>query len=85
MPDSLPSVGYGTLVMLLVVMAVSVWLGTQAQKAVKQATKRMLANKTSRKLVAEEVARNRKARQVVAREMADEELLAELKRRGLGG
>ncbi len=32
--DDVPSVGYGALVMLLFVMAVSVWLGTQAQKAV---------------------------------------------------
>ena len=31
-----PSVGFGALVMLLVVMAVSVWLGTQAQKAVER-------------------------------------------------
>jgi SSS family solute:Na+ symporter/sodium/pantothenate symporter len=30
------SVGYGTLAMLLAVMAVSVWLGTQAQKAVER-------------------------------------------------
>ncbi len=36
MADSLPSVGYGTLAMLLVVMAVSVWLGTRAQKAVEK-------------------------------------------------
>jgi sodium/pantothenate symporter len=34
MADPLPSVGYGTLAMLLIVMAVSVWLGTQAEKAV---------------------------------------------------
>jgi len=38
MPDggATLSVGYGTLVMLVVVMAVSVWLGTQAQKAVER-------------------------------------------------
>ncbi len=36
MPDAAPSVGYGTFVMLLVVMAVSVWLGSQAQKAVEK-------------------------------------------------
>lgn len=36
MPDSGPSVGYGTLTMLLIVMAVSVWLGTKAQKAVER-------------------------------------------------
>jgi hypothetical protein len=35
--------------------------------------------------MANEVASNRKARQVVAREMRAEELLAEVKRRGLGG
>jgi hypothetical protein len=58
-------------------------LDTQARNAVKQATKRMLTNKTSRELVAEEVAKNRKAREVVAKEMSDEELLAEMKRRGL--
>ncbi len=34
MPAEVLTAGYGTLVMLLVVMAVSVWLGTQAQKAV---------------------------------------------------
>src|SRR5438128_12650777 len=36
MGDAVPSVGYGTLFALLVVMAVSVWLGTQAQKAVEK-------------------------------------------------
>jgi sodium/pantothenate symporter len=36
MDDQVLSAGYGTLVMLLVVMAVSVWLGTQAQKAVER-------------------------------------------------
>jgi len=36
MADSALTVGYGTLVMLGVVMAVSVWLGTQAQKAVER-------------------------------------------------
>jgi hypothetical protein len=58
-------------------------LDTQAKKAVKQATKRMLNNKTSREIVAEEVAKNKEAREVVAKEMSDEELLAEMKRRGL--
>ncbi len=36
MNDVVPSVGFGTLAMLLVVMSVSVWLGTQAQKAVEK-------------------------------------------------
>ena len=36
MGDAMPSAGYGTFVMLLVVMAVSVWLGTQAQKVVER-------------------------------------------------
>jgi SSS family solute:Na+ symporter/sodium/pantothenate symporter len=36
MPDAPTSVGYGTLIMLLLVMAVSVWLGTQAHKAVER-------------------------------------------------
>src|SRR5437868_4017737 len=36
MGEAAPSVGYGTLAMLLLVMAVSVWLGTLAQRAVKQ-------------------------------------------------
>ena len=33
---ALPSVGYGTMTMLIVVMVVSVWLGAQAQKAVER-------------------------------------------------
>jgi SSS family solute:Na+ symporter/sodium/pantothenate symporter len=36
MGDEVLSAGYGTLAMLLVVIAVSVWLGTQAQKAVER-------------------------------------------------
>lgn len=36
MGDGAITAGYGTLVMLLVMMAVSVWLGTQAQKAVEK-------------------------------------------------
>src|SRR5262245_15854785 len=36
MSDAVPEVGYGTPFMLLVVMAISVWLGTQAQKAVEK-------------------------------------------------
>ncbi|MGD9721021.1 MAG: sodium:solute symporter [Pirellulales bacterium] len=36
MPDAGVAMGYGTLAMLVVVMAVSVWLGTQAQKAVER-------------------------------------------------
>ena len=36
MPDAPVSAGYGTLFMLLVMMAVSVWLGTLAQKAVER-------------------------------------------------
>src|SRR5437899_2934273 len=42
-------------------------LDTQAKKAVKQATKRMLANKTSRGIVAEEVAENEQVLEEVAR------------------
>jgi hypothetical protein len=57
-------------------------LETQAEKAVKQATRRMLKNKTSREIVAEEVAKSKQAREVVAKEMSDEELLTELTRRG---
>jgi hypothetical protein len=68
-------------------------LDTQARKAVKQATKRMLANKTSREIVAEEIAENEqvlekvahnpKAREIVAKEMSDDELMAEMRRRRL--
>jgi sodium/pantothenate symporter len=36
MGDSALQAGYGTLTMLLIMMAVSVWLGTQAQKAVER-------------------------------------------------
>jgi sodium/pantothenate symporter len=36
MGNEVLSAGYGTLAMLLVIMAISVWLGTQAQKAVEQ-------------------------------------------------
>jgi sodium/pantothenate symporter len=36
MPDPSTTVGYGTLSMLVIVMAVSVWLGTRAQKAVER-------------------------------------------------
>jgi SSS family solute:Na+ symporter/sodium/pantothenate symporter len=36
MPGEVATVGYGALTMLVVVMAVSVWLGTQAQKAVER-------------------------------------------------
>jgi sodium/pantothenate symporter len=36
MADATPGVGYGTLTMLLVVMAVSVWLGSRAQRAVEK-------------------------------------------------
>jgi SSS family solute:Na+ symporter/sodium/pantothenate symporter len=36
MADAGANAGYGTILMLLVVMAVSVWLGTQAQKAVER-------------------------------------------------
>ena len=36
MPEAAPATGYGTLAALLVMMAVSVWLGTQAQKAVER-------------------------------------------------
>src|SRR5207245_53661 len=42
-------------------------LDTQAKKAVKQVTKRMLANKTSRSIVAEEVAENEQVFEEVAR------------------
>jgi sodium/pantothenate symporter len=38
MADAVPTVGFGALTMLLIVMAVSVWLGTQAQKAVERGT-----------------------------------------------
>lgn len=68
-------------------------LDIHAKKAVQQATRRMLNNKTSREIVAEEVAENeqaleevaksKKARDVVVKEMSDEELLAEMRRRGL--
>ena len=36
MPDASSTVGYGTLAMLVVMMAVSVWLGSMAQKAVER-------------------------------------------------
>ena len=36
MADATPGVGYGTLTMLLVVMAISVWLGSRAQRAVEK-------------------------------------------------
>lgn len=36
MPDAAPAVGYGTFAMLLLVMAVSVWLGSRAQRAVEK-------------------------------------------------
>jgi SSS family solute:Na+ symporter/sodium/pantothenate symporter len=36
MDDAFPSVGYGTMTMLLVVMVVSVWLGAQAHKTVER-------------------------------------------------
>jgi sodium/pantothenate symporter len=36
MPEATPDVGYGALAMLLIVMAVSVWLGTRAQRAVEK-------------------------------------------------
>lgn len=58
-------------------------LDKQAKRAVQQASQRMLRNQTSREIVAEEVAKSAKARAVVAKEMSDEELLAEMKRRGL--
>ena len=49
----------------------------------KKAAQRMLGNETSREIVAEEVAKNKEARAAVAQEMSDDELLAELRRRGL--
>jgi hypothetical protein len=60
-------------------------LDGQAQEAVAQAADRMLRNKTARAIVAERVAANPKAREAVVKELSDDELLAEMKRRGLVG
>ncbi len=38
MPDATPSVGWGTIIALLMVIVASVWLGTMAQRAVKQSS-----------------------------------------------